>query len=178
VTATDAGAVVRALGLRTVLPANWASGLADAAREGVFVTPAVRGTVLATGADVAAHDLEGALLPLLQRLSRAFGSAAWFRSDGERDEFGWAIATGGELVRAYAYSGEHGHAGWHGDVTPQERALGCFVDDPRDRSDDEIKWWPDRRTVHALAAAWSLDPDTLPAHASQSPCGVGAVGRL
>ena len=60
--------------------------------------------------------------------------------------------------------------------TPQERALGCFVDDPRDRSDDEIKWWPDRRTVHALAAAWSLDPDTLAAHGAVRS--TGAVGRL
>jgi hypothetical protein len=165
---------VRAIALRTVLPANWASGIPDAAACGVFVTPPVRGLVLATGSDLAAHDVENAVLPLLQRLSAAFGTAAWFRSNSAADEFGWAIATGGEVVRAYAYSGEHGHVLWQGEVTPQERALGCFVDDPRDTSDDEVKWWPDRGTVHALAAAWSLDPDTL---AAGGPCSLGAVGR-
>ena len=175
-TADDGDAVVRALALRTVLPANWAGGLADAARAGVFVTPAVDGIVLASGADVAAAALEPTLLELLERLSRAFGSAAWFHCDTGGDEFGWAIATGGEVVRAYAYSGEHGHVAWHGEVTPQERALGCFVDDPRDRSDDELKWWPDRRTVHALAAAWSLDPDTLGGRTAARSA--GAVGRL
>jgi hypothetical protein len=167
--------VVRELRLRTVLPANWASGLSAARAEGVFVTPPLAGTVLATGADLAAHELEDVVLPLLQRLSRAFGSAAWFQCDGEHDRFGWAIATAGEIVRAYAFCGERGHLAWIGDVTPQERALGCFVDDPRDSSDDDVKWWPDRAVVHALAAAWSLDPDTLAAHAA---CGVGGVGRL
>ncbi len=175
-TASDADAVVRAVGLRTVLPANWAGGLAEVAAAGVFVTPPVRGVVLATGPDLAAHDFDGALLPLLQRLSGAFGSAAWFRADTTADEFGWAIAVGGDLVRGYAYCGERGHVAWHGDVTPQERALGCFVDDPRDGSDDDVKWWPDRRIVHELAAAWSLDPDTLGALGAAPSA--GAVGRL
>ncbi|MGK0265710.1 MAG: hypothetical protein ACI8UD_004375, partial [Planctomycetota bacterium] len=36
--ANDPEQVVRALQLRTVLPANWAAGLAQVATEGVFVT--------------------------------------------------------------------------------------------------------------------------------------------
>lgn len=168
---------MRALGLRTVLPANWRSGLAEARQLGVFVAPPADGWVLACGRDLAhRHELEAELLPLLQRLSRTFGRVAWFRADAAADAFGWAIAERGELVRAYAYVGEHGHVLWHGDVTPAERALGCFVDDPRDRSDDDVKWWPDRRIVHALAAAWALDPDAVPA--AGRPPALGAVGRL
>src|SRR5690606_19819619 len=82
-------------------------------------------------------------------------------TDEERDVHGWAIAERGALVRGYAYSEEQGHTFWHGELTPAERELGCFLDDLRDQSDDEIKWWPDRVTVLALAKAWSLDPSKL-----------------
>lgn len=153
---------MRALGLRTVLPANWASGLGTAADSGVFVSPPVGGFVLAAGADLAAAwPPDEAVPPLLAELSRRFGRAAWFCRDANRERFGWAWAERGLLVRGYAYDGEHGHVFWHGDVTDDERALGCFVDDPRDHSHDEIKWWPDARLVTTLAARWSLDPARL-----------------
>jgi hypothetical protein len=168
---------VQALRLRTVLPANWAAGLAEAAEAGVFVTPPVAGWVLVAGADVARRtDPEQDVLPLLQALSQGGGQAAWFCSDDEADTFGWALARDGEVVRAYAYGGERGHTLWLGDVTDAERDLACFVDDPRDGSDDEVKWWPDRRLVHALARAWSIDPDSLPARGL--PPATGAIGRL
>lgn len=175
--AADAEVVARLLGLRTVLPANWAGGLAEA-RQGVFVTPPVDGLVGVVGRDVAAAaaSTETTLLPLLQRASRVFGRAAWFHCDADGDTFGWALAERGEIVRAYAFAGEHGHALWLGDVTAAERDLGCFVDDPRDHSDDEAKWWPDRRIVHALAKAWAFDPDALPDRREVTGCGL--VGRI
>lgn len=175
-TSSDSNAVVRALGLRTVLPANWAAGLAEVAAQGTFVSPPVRGFVLVTGGDLRGHsDPDRDLLPLLERLSRQFGSACWFASDSERDVHGWACAAAGAIERAYAYAGDHGHLLTAGPVTDRERALGCFVDDPRDHSDDEVKWWPDRALVHALAAAWALDPDCLDAKAAVP--GSGYVGR-
>lgn len=169
-------AVVQALALRTVLPANWCGGLA-AAKSSAFVSPPVGGLVCVTGRDVQALAAEVDVVPLLQRLSRQFGRACWFRSDDEQDEFGWASAARGEVVRAYAYRGDDGHVLWQGDVTTTERGLGCFVDDPRDSSDDDVKWWPDRRLVHAVAAAWALDPDRFGDGAAREPA-VGAVGRL
>lgn len=168
--------MVRALALRTVLPANWCGGLA-AAKSGAFVSPAVSGLVFVTGHDVAALAADADVLPLLQRLSGQFGRACWFRSDDEQDEFGWASAARGEIVRAYAYRGDDGHVLWQGEVTATEQQLECFLDDPRDSSDDEVRWWPDRRLVHAVAAAWSIDPDRFDDGGARSP-GVGAAGRL
>ena len=163
--------------VRTVLPANWRAGLAACREAGVFVTPPVGGFVMVCGRDLAGRaDLEADVLPLLAQVSRRFGRAAWFRSDSTNDRFGWALAERGAIVRAYAYDGEHGHVLWVGEVTEAERAIGCFVDDPRDRSDDEVKWWPDRRLVHAMAAHWALDPDRLPELGGAAA--VGAIGRL
>lgn len=176
VRADDAEAVARALALRTALPANWQSGLADVREVGAFVSPPVDGFVFVAGADVAGFAaVERDVTPRLERLSAAFGFAAWFQSDDAADAYGWACARDGALVRAYAFEGEHGPVAWLGDVDDAERALGCHVDDPRDRSDDEVKWWPDRRIVHALAAAWSLDPDAL---SERGAIGVGIVGRI
>lgn len=177
VRADDPTAVARALGLRTVLPANWSAGLTAAESAGVFVAPPVDGWVLAVGCDLAARTSDPeSLESLLLSVSAQFGEAQWFATDGERDFFGWALAARERLVRAYAFDGEVGHVLWHGDVTEAERALACFVDDPRDRSDDDVKWWPDRRIVLALARAWSLDPSGLAQRAL--PAGCGCVGRL
>ncbi len=172
----DSDAVMRALGLRTVLPANWRAGLVMAARAGVFVTPPVGGWVLAVGADLdGIGEPAEAVPPLLTLLSRMFGRAAWFCRDDGGERYGWAVAERGALLRGYAYADGEGHRFWHGDVTDDERALGCFVDDPRDHSDDDVKWWPDARLVTALAARWSLDPARLAAPGA--PPSVGWVGR-
>jgi hypothetical protein len=160
-----------------VLPANWRAGLADAREAGVFVSPPVAGFVFACGADVAAlADVEGEIAPRLERLAARFGIAAWFRSDDARDAYGWALAREGSLARAYAFDGERGPSTWLGEVDEAERALGCHVDDPRDHSDDDVKWWPDRRIVHAIAAAWSIDPDQLTVGGRAH--GAGLVGRM
>jgi hypothetical protein len=169
--------VARALALRTVLPANWRGGLADVREAGVFVSPPVDGFVFVAGADVRAlADVEAEVAPRLAHLSAQFGFAAWFRSDDAADAYGWAFARDGEVTRAYAFAGEHGPIAWLGEVDDAERALGCHVDDPRDRSDDDVKWWPDRAIVHALARAWAADPDALPARAADR--GAGLVGRM
>jgi hypothetical protein len=169
--------VVRALGLRTVLPANWRAGLKDVAERGVFVTAPVDGWVFAVGPDLRVlGEPESVVPPLLERLSRDFGRTAWFLSDAVADLHGWALAANGALVRGYAYDGDRGHVFWHGDVTVEERRLGCFVDDPRDRSDDEVKWWPDERIVLEIASAWSLDPRGLGERSL--PRSAGWVGRL
>lgn len=163
------------LALRTLLPANWQSGLEQAKAIGVFVSPPVAGHTLVVGSDLLALPLE-AMLRHLAALSRRFGRAAWFHRDDDGERYGWALAEHGAVQRAYAFAGDQGDALWAGEVTDDERALGCFVDDPRDRSDDDVKWWPDARLVEALAARWSCDPQRLDCHATASS--VGVVGRL
>lgn len=177
VSTRDAEAVAQLLGVRTRLPANWQAGLAEVAAGGVFVSAPVDGVVFVVGRALLGSDaIEQGLVPRLEQLSRRCGRVAWFCADGERDVYGWALADQGQVQRGYAWSEDGGTVWWHGDVTESERALGCFVDDPRDRSDDDEKWWPDRRIVHALAAAWSVDPDRLDAEGCVGP--LGSVGRL
>lgn len=173
----DPQALVRQLALRTVLPANWRAGLDEVQRQGVFVTPPVGGRVFAVGADLglrASGDAER-LAVLLERLSSTFGHAMWFTTDDVAEVHGWMSATRGQLERGYAFAGDAGHVFWHGDVTDAERELGCFVDDPRDTSDDEVKWWPDTRVVCAVASAWGLDPGRIEGAAAPA---VGYCGRL
>lgn len=170
--------LVRQLGLRTVLPANWGAGLAEVEQEGVFVTSAVEGHVFAVGADLGLRcggDAER-IAALVSRLSATFGRVVWFQTHDAAEVHGWMLADRGELVRGYAFVGDEGHVFWHGDVTDAERDLGCFLDDPRDSSDDEIKWWPDSRIVGALAAAWSVDPTRIEAR-NAAPA-LGSCGRL
>lgn len=178
--AGDPEHVAKGLRLRTVLPANWSAGLSQVATEGVFVTPPVDGWIFAVGRDLAVTTNDPAELEqLLAGLSEVFEDVMWFSTDEVRDVHGWASASRGEFVRGYAYNEEVGHTMWHGDVTEAESELGCFLDDPRDQSDDEIKWWPDRRTVLAIARAWSMDPSTIGKDVPRQPTpGAGLVGRL
>ena len=165
--------------MRTVLPANWTAGLADVVQEGVFATPSVGGWVLVVGRDLAVKTSDPSTVEdLLAPLSSEFGTAQWFSTDEVRDVHGWAVAERGQMQRAYAYDGDNGHTLWQGEVTAAEHELDCFRDDPRDQSDDEIKWWPDRRIVLALAKAWSLDPTKLAGGAHGQLPSVGWVGRI
>lgn len=173
----DGEEVVKALGLRTVCPANWAAGLDAVGHEGVFVTPSIDGYVLAVGSDFHGNGDYGAIVePLLQRLSSTFEEAAWFVTHDEAEHHGWALARRGKLLRAYAYQEEDGEVLWQGEVTDVERALDCFVDDPRDRSDDGAKWWPDEATVLRIAARWTVDPSGIAARSLPLSC--GWLGRL
>jgi hypothetical protein len=159
-------------------PANWRSGIAAARAEGLFVSPPVDGWVFVTGRDLLVPGTEPAawVAPLLRRLSRRHHCAQWFLCEPDAERFGWAIGFGGELVRGYAFSGDHGEAWWEGDPTDAERATGCFVDDPRDQSDDAVKWWPDAAVVARIARAWSKDPGAF--GGSTGPARVGLFARF
>lgn len=174
----NGNALVQQLALRTVLPANWRAGLKDTGERGVFVSPPIDGWVFAVGRDLIAPEgnEEAFVTELLQRLSRTFGHAQWFCSDAQDDRHGWALAFDGKLQRGYAFAGERGHVWWAGEPTAAEQQAQCFVDDPRDQSDDDVKWWPDLAIVRSLAAAWGLDPLSL-AQRAVAP-GTGWVGRF
>jgi hypothetical protein len=162
-------AVAKALGLRTLMPANWRAGLAEPEPRAVFVSPPVAGFVFAVGGGVDAGSDTEALLAQVAALSRTFGVAAWFRADMAVERHGFVLARRGEVVRGY------GTGLWCGEPTPAEHELGCYVADPRDRSGDPEPWWPDDRIVLAIAAAWTVDPSRLDARAVAA--GVGLVGR-
>lgn len=175
--ASEPARVAERLRLRTVLPANWLAGLEETGRVGVFVSPAARGSTWVVGADLRPGAVLGieALAELVTSLSREHGRAVWCVGDDRTDTHGWIVAERGELRRGYLYDGERGHVFWQGELTAVERELGCFVDDERDRSDDEDKWWPDSRVVLAVAARFGVDPRGLVGAVAS---GVGVVGRL
>ena len=159
VATSDVRAVARALQMRTVGPAVSGEGTARAA-EGMFVF-AHSGFVCAVGDDAWQRGDFAAIEGALERLSRAFGDATWFCVDARSSRFGWAAARSGSLQRAWCGDGDEERVLWQaGDPTVAERDLGFFLDDPRDGTDDEHKWWPVGSDVRALAARWSADPTT------------------
>lgn len=167
----DVRGAARALQLRTAFPAEAGDGPARAA-EGMFVF-ADRGFVCAVGEDAWQRGDFAAIEGALERLSREFGDATWFCVDARSSRFGWAAARGGSLQRAWCGDGDEESVLWQvGDPSIAERELGFFVDDPRDASDDEHKWWPIADDVRALARRWSADPDPSLADAE------GFGGRL
>ncbi|MBK8099411.1 MAG: hypothetical protein IPK26_20070 [Planctomycetes bacterium] len=136
------------------------------------MAPPSDGFVLVIGGDAASPRVA----EILALLSRRFGEAQWFCSWPERIDGGWACARGGIVTRHYLFDGERGEVVVDdGEPTVAERELGFFVDDPRDQSDDLVKWWPSHGDVLALAARWGLDPRAFGQHARPA---VGVIGRI
>jgi hypothetical protein len=159
VQASDARSVARCLGVRTAQPCDWESGL-DRAADGLFVAACRGSHVCAIGEDAWQKGELSAVESALERLSREFGSASWFCIDAERGRFGWAFAHSGSLQRAWCGDGDDERVLWQfGERTAPEAALGFFVDDPRDRTDDEHKWWPIADDVRALAVRCAVLPE-------------------
>lgn len=175
--APDPDCVLGALGVRGAVPASWFAGLPAAVeREGIFVTPPVDGWVFAVGSDAFLRGDVGRIAGALCRLGAACGPAYWFATHARSDVHGWAQAQRGQLVRAYLYDGEDVRVAWdEGPATPAEVELGFFVDDPRDTSDDLVKWWPTPADVVRLAGVWSRCPIGV---AGRGTPGVGRLGRL
>lgn len=163
----------RTLGLRTVqnVPLETA---ATAAREGLFVVKGGNGRVLAIGIDAFARGDFARIDEALCRLSLAHGEAVWFGIDEDRDLCGWARAHRGEVLRAFCWDGSDDELLWEiGEPSADERSLGFFTADPRDGTDDEVKWWPLPREVRALAQRWGAEP----AVGAGGPDGGGLAGR-
>lgn len=172
VRAQDPREVARVLGLRTVQPVAFEVGM-QRARTGMFVAPCGKAFVMAIGLDAWQRGDLSQVEAALVRLSKAHGEAFWFVVDEERSCVGWAMARRGELQRAFCFHGSDEEVLWEvGEPTQAERELGFFVEDPRDLTDDELKWWPLPRDVRSLAARWSIDPSRL-----SEPGQPGLAGR-
>lgn len=167
----DPATVAAAIGLRTASAVDFADGMRGA-DGGLFV--AARGAhVLAVGVDAWHRGDFAGIAQALERLSLAVGEACWFLHDTERLCFGWALARGGVLIRAFCCDGGDETVLWdEGAVDADEAELGFFVADPRDLTGAAIRWWPTRVDVLALAARWSADPRRVP-----PASGPGLLGR-
>ena len=102
-------------------------------RQMPFVAPCRDGAVCALGSDAWLRADFDELEQALARLSLSCDEAAWFGMDASRSRFGWALARGGVVLRAWCGDGDDEAVLWSvGSPTGDERALGFFVDDPRD----------------------------------------------
>ena len=160
--------VALALRLRRTEAANWANGLERAQAGEMFVSPPVSGWVMAISTRLPeAKPRHGPdrVTPLLVRLSQRFGEAQWFETHRVIEYHVWARARQGQLVRAYAYSGESGATLWCvGPQTPEEIALGFkFFDETSPEAASDSYWqrtdlsYPSEESVLAIARRWSVD---------------------
>jgi len=180
--------VLEKLALKEQKPANWSQGLTAAyENQGfVFVSPPLKGWVLIVGR--ALWDKFDLAQPpqrlfLLRGLSQAFGHAQYFSTIRGVETHAWAMAEDGQIMRAYAYSGEIGEVLWDfGELTNEEEELGFAFFDPESIEAEEENYWqrsdlryPDERDVIALAAVWGMDTRF---DGRQWQPGIGAIGRL
>jgi hypothetical protein len=175
--------VVAALGLREVRRAGWHGGVEAAEGDRVFVTPAVRGWVLATSR-FALAPAEGRAAWVAALSARLGVPVQAFVTDRVPEWHGWVLARDGQVVRSYGYHGDRSETLENaGRPTPEERALRqAFFDErsPEARLPGYFERHdlrhPDEEDVLDLAARWGLDPRTL--EDVEEPSGPGWLGRL
>jgi hypothetical protein len=163
----DADAVISALGLAGAVETTWRQGVEAAYSGKVFVTPPLGHWILAAGTALFYKGVrpEPSVVPILTKLSEAFGEAQYFATHRVVEAHCWALARAGKLVRAYAYVGDQGQVTWNdGEPTEAERALGeGALELPGPNEGDLMK----------VAGAWSVDPSELESNITQP-----SLGRL
>ncbi|GAA2396617.1 hypothetical protein [Dactylosporangium salmoneum] len=161
-------AVADALGLAGRRAAGWDEGTDEAYRRGVYVVAARAGWTLAHGL----HHLEPGFGPWtagfpawLAALSARLGEVQFFASHRGVHYVAWALARGGTLERAYAYTGDDEVVLAVGSPTPAERVLGVGavpLDSWSEHEYDAFRASAGREEdVMHIAGAWSVGPDTL-----------------
>jgi hypothetical protein len=150
----DPQAVVQELGLENVRTSGWQKGVNAAYSDEVFVTPPIKGWVLAAGRSLPQIDDKvqpDQLTLLVKSLGTKFPDVQYFRTYRVADYHGWLRATKGEIVRRWAFaSGEM--LSDEGKRTDEETKLGLIYNDDK---------FPNEEHVMQLAGAWSVDPSSL-----------------
>jgi hypothetical protein len=184
----DAEAVIRALGLSDLRPANWNSGLGtvydgEFSDVYVFVSPPIDGWTVVAGVSLpmpSASSFVDKASPLLRRLSAVFSEVQYFATFPAIDFYSWADFVGGRCVRSFAAT-EAGIVWDSGRLTLEEQRLGLsFIEVRRieDRHGDiggTLILHPTERHVLSVAAAWGIDPMSL--NTNNARAGAGWIGR-
>lgn len=172
-------AIQAALGVRHARACSWSDALATPFEPRLFISPPVQGWVVVMGCDLPdpADDID-ACFKFLCALSREVGEVQFFSRHRAVSHHGWARLTDGKVLRAYAWAGE---TLWNqGQPTDAERALKLrFLGYTQSA---EVFGLAQREMLAAntervgrLAAAWSLDPNTVDADELD---GQGIAGAL
>ncbi len=155
--------VKAALGLRNAKPCSWRKGLASPGK--VFLTRAVKGWVLVTGAALPdPTDDVDACFRFVQALSKRLGQVQLFSADRALGHHAWVKVKRGRIVRAYVWAG---NTLWNqGAITAEERELNVYcreyAQDPEFLSLTATTALESNcEKVGQLAACWSLSPAEL-----------------
>lgn len=175
--------VIAALRLGQVQPANWTKGLTEAYADNnqVFVTPTLSGWVLVVGKTLwqkADMNRSAENIPWLKDVGRLFGNACFYSTMRGLGNHGWVGIRGGNIVRAYGYSGELQELIWFvGEPTEEEIAINpAFANEAAESKQPGFRpVVPDEKMVLAMAAAWSVDV-TFGSH--KYPPDFGFLGTL
>lgn len=138
----DPEQVLEAIGLPNRVRANWATGLANAERTGVFVSPPLEGFVLVVNGE----QLEDWNVGIWERLRDNFSEVQLYESHRVSSYYCWEKYENGRLIRGCCYVEDRVEEDV-GPLTPEEQAVmlarPCF---------------PDEESVLDIAAAWGVDP--------------------
>ena len=157
---------------------NWEYGIAATKTDGVFISPPLQGWRLVLGRQLPFADGElnrEQVLALLARSSSKAGEAQFFATHRVSEFHCWMKAQAGHLVRAYAYQGDHLEVVQDiGARTSGEPAdLLSAADLAALEEDEDVALsFPDEDVVMAIAAAWSIDPNTISTSNEQQTLGV------
>ncbi|QDT43744.1 hypothetical protein Pan241w_38480 [Gimesia alba] len=183
---TNANAVLEAIDIENLQPANWETGNVAAYHGHAFVSPPVNGWVL-----VASNHLPGLgsetepdhLTQLLSSLSLKFGEVQYFSTHRVVGYHAWGRFANGTETRAFAYLGERGEILADRGESDSEAELGYKYFDPDSPDADSDSYWeredlcyPDEEHVMEVAGQWSVNPTTL--EDLDLPPSVGWIGNL
>ena len=149
-------AIIDALELKNIKPANWTGGLTaayDDTKE-LFVTPQVHGWVLVVGKGLWTKidlDTPAEQNSWLQQLGKSLPEIYYFSSMRTLGNYAWLYMKNGEIVRAYGLSSELGEVMWDvGSATAAEISANIgFVT-------GNAAMMVDEKTVLAVAAGWTI----------------------
>ena len=181
----DNQAVAEAMGLREIKICNWLDGVSiayDRESHRVFITPPLRGWVLAAGWTLPPNDLPETaqkLKTLLENLGHRFSEVQYFGTYRVADYHSWIRLVNGNVVRAYAYGDGETFLNV-GEPDQAEAAIRETFLREFGRKHPEVgkdyEYMPDEEDVMSIATTWSIDPSRL--EEMGLPPGVGLVGEL
>lgn len=162
--------VANLIGVQDPRICNWKSGIGNAYRQSIFITPVIDGWTLAAGHGLPHGDTIETievLKNLLNKLSAEFGEAQFFCTHRVLEYHCWMKSTNGKIDRVYSYLGERAQnvviSGEPTDIENSYQLIDTFSEDAQhdDYWEREDLTYPDEDTVMEIAAAWSIDPTTL-----------------
>jgi len=183
--AAEPDAVAAALELEHAFPSNWQRGLRIAydRDDVVFVTPPVRGHVLAVGRGLPSFGGEshgnGDLLMFLRDLGKLLPTFFYFGTHRIVEYQAWSMIKDGAVIRAYGYLGEGMETLIDfGEPTSEEVGQGlCFPASSGQAAEEENPSSPGEEDVMRLAGAWSVDPTSLENEPTSTRLGIVGVRR-